>query len=95
LIKINKLSHIASYSFGKTVALIKAAEDIGLIESIDRHIGSKKIDAQPPAQHLLTIIIGRSEHIHGWKALEYYSNFLIMKRFLSHSFPEQGPEGSE
>jgi len=95
LIKINKPSHIASYFFGKPVALIKAAEDDGLIESIDKHIGHKKIDGKPSSQYLLTIIIGRSEHIHGREALEYYSNFLIMKRFLSHSFPSQGPEGSE
>lgn len=95
LIKANKHSHIASYSFGKPVALIKAAEDVGLIESIDKHIGHKKIDGLPLAQYLLTIIIGRSEHIHGWNALEDYFNFLFVKRFLSHNFPEQGPEGSE
>jgi len=29
-------------SFGKPAALIKAAEEVGLIESINRHVGRKK-----------------------------------------------------
>ena len=44
LIKAGKPNHVASYPFGKPAALIKAAEDVGLIESINRHVDRKKVD---------------------------------------------------
>ena len=58
----NKSIRIASFSFGKPAALIKAAEEVGLMESIDKHFNRKKIDGLTAAQYLLMIIIGRSEH---------------------------------
>jgi len=40
----NKSTRIASYSLGKPAAFIKAAEEVGLIESINKHFNRKKID---------------------------------------------------
>jgi hypothetical protein len=38
LINAGKPSRVASYPFGKPAALIKAAEEVGLIESINKHV---------------------------------------------------------
>ncbi|NTV28310.1 MAG: IS1634 family transposase, partial [Methanothrix sp.] len=67
--------------FGKPAALIKAAEEVGLIESINKHVGRKKIDGLTPAQYLLMIIIGRSEHAHSRNALEDYFKRSVLQFF--------------
>jgi len=67
-----KETRIASYSFGKPAALFKAAEDVGLIEAMDKHIDRKSIKGLTPAQYLLLIIIGRSEHILSRNVLDEY-----------------------
>jgi transposase len=72
LIKAGKPNHVASYPFGKPAALIKAAEDVGLIESINRHVDRKKVDGLTAAQYLLLIIIGRSEHAFSRNVLDDY-----------------------
>lgn len=72
LINAGKSNHVASYPFGKPAALIKAAEEVGLIESINKHVGRKKIDGLTPAQYLLMIIIGRSEHALSRNILDEY-----------------------
>jgi hypothetical protein len=43
-------------------AAFKAAEEVGLIESINKHFNRKKIDGLTAAEYLLLITIGRSEH---------------------------------
>ena len=43
MLTINKSLKIGSFSFGKPTALIKAAEEVGLIESIDKHFDRKKL----------------------------------------------------
>jgi transposase len=72
LIKAGKPNHVASYPFGKPAALIKAAEDVGLIESINRHVDRRKVDGLTAAQYLLMIIIGRSEHAFSRNVLDDY-----------------------
>jgi transposase len=72
LIKASKPNHVASYPFGKPAALIKAAEEVGLIESINRHVDRKKVDGLTAAQYLLMIIIGRSEHAFSRNVLDDY-----------------------
>ena len=72
LIISNKPTRIASYSFGKPAAFIKAAEETGLIESLNKHVNRKKIDGLTPAQYLLLIIIGRSEHALSRNVLDEY-----------------------
>ena len=67
-----KETRIASYSFGKPAALFKAAEDIGLIEAMNKHIDRKSIKGLTPAEYLLLIIIGRSEHILSRNVLDEY-----------------------
>ena len=72
LIKAGKPNHVASYPFGKPAALIKAAEEVGLIESINQHVDRKKVDGLTAAQYLLMIIIGRSEHAFSRNVLDDY-----------------------
>jgi transposase len=67
-----KETRIASYSFGKPAALFKAAEDVGLIEAMNKHIDRKSIKGLTPAQYLFLIIIGRSEHILSRNVLDEY-----------------------
>lgn len=74
LLTSTKPGRIASYSFGKPAAFLKAAEEVGLIESLNRHINRKNIDGLTPAEYLLLIIIGRSEHAHSRNVLDEYFN---------------------
>ena len=53
LLTSNKPMHIASYSFGKPAAFIKAAEEVGLIESLNKHINRKNMAGLTPAEYLL------------------------------------------
>jgi transposase len=74
----NKSTRIASYSLGKPAAFIKAAEEVGLIESINKHFNRKKIDGLTAAQYLLLIIIGRSEHELSRNVLgDYFDNSVL------------------
>lgn len=75
----NKSTRIASYSLGKPAALIKAAEEVGLIESINKHFNRKKIDGLTAAEYLLLIIIGRSEHQLSRNVLGGYFNNSVLK----------------
>jgi transposase len=75
----NKPFRIASYRFGKPAALIKAAEEVGLIESINKHFNRKKIDGLTAAEYLLLIIIGRSEHELSRNVLGGYFNKSVLK----------------
>ena len=75
----NKSIRIASYSFGKPAALIKAAEEVGLIESINKHFNRKKIGGLTAAEYLLLIIIGRSEHELSRNVLGGYFNKSVLK----------------
>jgi transposase len=74
LLTSTKPAHIASYSFGKPAAFLKAAEEVGLIDSLNKHIDRKNIDGLTPAEYLLLIIIGRSEHAHSRNVLDEYFN---------------------
>ena len=86
LINAGKSSHIASYPFGKPAALLKAAEEVGLIESVNKHIGRKKIDGLTPAQYLLMIIIGRSEHVLSRNALDDYFKRSVLQFFWNPKY---------
>jgi transposase len=74
LLTSTKPAHIASYSFGKPAAFLKAAEEVGLIDSLNKHIDRKNIDGLTPAEYLLLIIIGRPEHAHSRNVLDEYFN---------------------
>ena len=86
LINAGKPSHVASYPFGKPAALLKAAEEVGLIESINKRIGRKKIDGLTPAQYLLMIIIGRSEHVLSRNALDDYFKRSVLQFFWNPKY---------
>jgi transposase len=78
MLTTNKSTRIASYSLGKPAAFIKAAEEVGLIESINKHFNRKKIDGLTAAEYLLLIIIGRSEHELSRNVLgDYFDNSVL------------------
>ncbi len=64
--------NIASYSFGKPAAFMKAAEEVGLIESFNEHVDRKDIEGLTPAEYLLLIIIGKAEKGLTRKSLDKY-----------------------
>jgi transposase len=72
LLASKKPARIASFSFGKPAAFLKAAKEVGLTDSINRNIDRKKLIGLTPAQYLLLIIIGRSEHALSRNVLDEY-----------------------
>lgn len=70
--------NVSSYSFGKPVALLKAAEEVGLTDSLNKRISRKKIEGLTPAQYLLTALIGRAEHTLSRNKLgDYFTNSIL------------------
>ena len=86
LIMEKKETRIASYSFGKPAALLKAAEEVGLIEAMNKRIARKSIKGLTPAEYLLLIIIGRSEHVLSRNVLDEYFNESLLKFFWNPSY---------
>jgi len=68
----NRELRVASYSFGKPAALLKAAEEVGLTDSLNRRINRKNLEGLTPAQYLLMILIGRAEHTLSRNRLDNY-----------------------
>jgi len=52
---------IASFSFGKAAALLHAAEKVGFLEAVDRHINRRQQEGLTVGQYLFMLIVGRSE----------------------------------
>jgi len=73
---------IASYSFGKPAALLKAAEEVGLIEAMNKHIDRKNVKGFTPAEYLLLTIIGRSEHALSRNVLDEYFRGSSLQFFM-------------
>jgi len=86
LIMESKETKISSYSFGKPAALLKAAEDVGLIEAINKHIDMKNMKGLTPAEYLLLIIIGRSEHALSRNFLDEYFKESLLKFFWNPKY---------
>jgi len=70
---------IASFAFGKPAALLKAAEEVGLIQSTNKRIIKKDIEGLTPAQYFMTIIIGRAEHKYSRNKLQDFFKESILK----------------
>jgi len=81
-----KETKIASYSFGKPAALLKAAEEIGLIEAMNKHVEMKTMKGLTPAEYLLLIIIGRSEHALSRNVLDEYFKESLLKFFWNPKY---------
>ena len=86
LIMEAKETRIASYSFGKPAALLKAAEEVGLIEAMNKHVEMKTMKGLTPAEYLLLIIIGRSEHALSRNVLEEYFKESLLKFFWNPKY---------
>jgi len=86
LIMEAKETRIASYSFGKPAALLKAAEEVGLIEAMNKHVEMKTMKGLTPAEYLLLIIIGRSEHALSRNILDEYFKESLLKFFWNPKY---------
>ena len=86
LIMEAKETRIASYSFGKPAALLKAAEEVGLIEAMNKHIEMKTMKGLTPAEYLLLIIVGRSEHALSRNVLDEYFKESLLKFFWNPKY---------
>ena len=86
LITKNTEKKVASYSFGKPAALLKAAEEVGLIKSLNKHIDRKNIKGLTPAEYLLLIIIGRSEHSLSRNVLDDYFKESSLQFFMKPKY---------
>jgi transposase len=86
LIMESKETRISSYSFGKPAALLKAAEEVGLIEAMNKHVDMKNMKGLTPAEYLLLIIIGRSEHALSRNVLDDYFRESLLKFFWNPKY---------
>jgi len=86
LIMESKETRVASYSFGKPAALLKAAEEVGLIEAMNKHVDMKNMKGLTPAEYLLLIIIGRSEHALSRNVLDEYFRESLLKFFWNPKY---------
>lgn len=86
LLHKNKKLKIASFAFGKPTALLKAAEEVGLIQSINKRINKKNIEGLTPAQYFMTIIIGRAEHRYSRNRLQDFFKESILKFYWSPKY---------
>jgi len=82
----NRKLKIASFAFGKPAALLKAAEEVGLIQRINKRINKKKIEGLTPAQYFMTIIIGRAEHRHSKNKLKEFFKESVLKFYWSPKY---------
>ena len=86
LLHKNKKLKIASFAFGKPASLLKAAEEVGLIQSFNNRINKKKIEGLTPAQYFMTIIIGRAEHKYSRNRLKDFFKESILKFYWSPKY---------
>jgi len=82
----NRELKIASFAFGKPASLLKAAEEVGLIQSFNNRINKKKIEGLTPAQYFMTIIIGRAEHRYSRNRLKDFFKESILKFYWSPKY---------
>lgn len=54
-------THVASFSFGKSAALLHAAQKTGFFEAVDRHVERRDQEGLTVGQYLLLMIAGRAE----------------------------------
>jgi transposase len=86
LIMESKETKISSYFFGKPAALLKAAEEVGLIEAMNKHVDMKNMKGLTPAEYLLLIIIGRSEHALSRNVLDEYFKESLLRFFWNPKY---------
>ena len=86
LLHKNRELKIASFAFGKPASLLKAAEEVGLIQSFNNRINKKKIEGLTPAQYFMTIIIGRAEHRYSRNRLKDFFKESILKFYWSPKY---------
>ena len=63
---------VASFSFGKPAALLLAAQELGLMESLDARLGRKQMRGLRPSEYLMLALIGRAERAQSRSALAAY-----------------------
>ena len=63
---------VASFSFGKPAALLLAAQELGVLDSLDEGIGRKDMKGLKASEYLLTALIGRADGAYSRSALASY-----------------------
>ena len=86
LLHKNRELKIASFAFGKPTVLLKAAEEVGLIQSFNNRINKKNIEGLTPAQYFMTIIFGRAEHRYSRNRLQGFFKESILKFYWSPKY---------
>ena len=63
---------VTSFSFGKPAALLLAAQELGVLDSLDQQIGRKHMEGLKASEYLMTVLIGRAEGACSRSALARY-----------------------
>ena len=82
---------IASFSFGKAAALLHAAEKVGFLDAVDRHINRRQQEGLTVGQYLFLLIVGRSEDALSRRQIEewFSGSSLRFLWFPVHSLSSQ------
>ena len=82
---------IASFSFGKAAALLHAAEKVGFLDAVDRHINRRRQEGLTVGQYLFMLIVGRSEDALSRRQIEdwFSGSSLRFLWFPVHSLSSQ------
>lgn len=63
---------VTSFSFGKPAALLLAAQELGVLDSLDERIGRKDMKGLKASEYLMTALIGRADGAPSRSALAGY-----------------------
>lgn len=63
---------VTSFSFGKPAALLLAAQELGVLDSLDERIGRKDMTGLKASEYLMTALIGRADGANSRSALAGY-----------------------
>ena len=63
---------VTSFSFGKPAALLLAAQELGVLDSLDERIGRKDMKGLKASEYLMTALIGRADGASSRSALAGY-----------------------
>jgi transposase len=82
---------VASFSFGKPAALLLAAQELGVLDSLDEGIGRKDMEGLKASEYLLTALIGRADGAYSRSALASYFKGSLLQFVLEpeHSLQAQ------
>jgi len=72
---------VASFSFGKSAALLHAAQKTGFFEAVDRHVDRRDQEGLTVGQYLLLMIAGRAEGADSRRKLKEWFSRSVLQFF--------------